>query len=351
MSLGSFIRKQFIDILQWNEDRDGVLAWRHPMQDFEIQYGASLTVRESQMAVFVNEGKVADVFGPGMYKLTTQTLPILTYLKNWDKLFESPFKSDVIFFSTRLQLGRRWGTAQPVTLRDSEFGMVRLRAFGVYSYQISDPGKFYREISGTRDVYTVDDLEAQLRNMVVAAMTTALGSSKVPFLDIAGNQGLMSQSIAEQLAPVFDRYGVKLDNFTVENVSLPEELQKALDTLISMGMAGDLGKFTQYQTATSIPLAAQNEGGIAGIGAGLAAGAALGQTMAQGLGAAQGQPQQTTQHPPQQPAPQQAQQPAQPAQADPVQRLQQLKDLLDKGLITAADYDSAKAEVLKKLTS
>ena len=127
MSLGSFIRKQFIDILQWNEDRDGVLAWRHPMQDFEIQYGASLTVRESQMAVFVNEGKVADVFGPGMYKLTTQTLPILTYLKNWDKLFESPFKSDVIFFSTRLQLGRRWGTAQPVTLRDSEFGMVRLR--------------------------------------------------------------------------------------------------------------------------------------------------------------------------------------------------------------------------------
>lgn len=346
MSLGSFIRKQFIDILQWNEDRDGVLAWRHPMQDFEIQYGASLTVRESQMAVFVNEGKVADVFGPGMYKLTTQTLPILTYLKNWDKLFESPFKSDVIFFSTRLQLGRRWGTAQPVTLRDSEFGMVRLRAFGVYSYQISDPAKFYREISGTRDEYTVDDLEAQLRNMVVAAMTTAVGGSKVPFLDMAGNQGLMSQSIAEQLAPVFDRYGVKLDNFTVENVSLPEELQKALDTRISMGMAGDLGKFTQYQTATSIPLAAQNEGGIAGVGAGLAAGAALGQTMAQGLNAAaQGQPQQPAQQPAQPP------QPASGAQADPVQRLQQLKDLLDKGLITAADYDSAKAEVLKKLTS
>lgn len=346
MSLGSFIRKQFIDILQWNEDGDGVLAWRHPMQDFEIQYGASLTVRESQMAVFVNEGKVADVFGPGMYKLTTQTLPVLTYLKNWDKLFESPFKSDVIFFSTRLQLGRRWGTAQPVTLRDSEFGMVRLRAFGVYSYQITDPAKFYREISGTRDVYTVDDLEMQLRNMVVAAMTTALGGSKVPFLDIAGNQGLMSQSIAEQLGPVFDRYGVKLDNFTVENVSLPEELQKALDTRISMGMAGDLGKFTQYQTATSIPLAAQNEGGIAGIGAGLAAGAALGQTMAAGLGVAHGQP-----------APGAAAGAAAAggaaagAGADPVQRLQQLKDLLDKGLITPADYDTAKAEVLKKLTS
>lgn len=349
MSLGSFIRKQFIDILQWNEDGDGVLAWRHPMQDFEIQYGASLTVRESQMAVFVNEGKVADVFGPGMYKLTTQTLPVLTYLKNWDKLFESPFKSDVIFFSTRLQLGRRWGTAQPVTLRDSEFGMVRLRAFGVYSYQITDPAKFYREISGTRDVYTVDDLEAQLRNMVVAAMTTALGGSKVPFLDIAGNQGLMSQSIGEQLGPVFDRYGVKLDNFTVENVSLPEELQKALDTRISMGMAGDLGKFTQYQTATSIPLAAQNEGGIAGIGAGLAAGAALGQTMAAGLGVAPGQPAAVAA------AAGAAAGAAAAAPAsgggDPVQRLQQLKDLLDKGLITPADYDTAKAEVLKKLTS
>lgn len=346
MSLGSFIRKQFIDILQWNEDGDGVLAWRHPMQDFEIQYGASLTVRESQMAVFVNEGKVADVFGPGMYKLTTQTLPVLTYLKNWDKLFESPFKSDVIFFSTRLQLGRRWGTAQPVTLRDSEFGMVRLRAFGVYSYQITDPAKFYREISGTRDVYTVDDLEAQLRNMVVAAMTTALGGSKVPFLDIAGNQGLMSQSIGEQLGPVFERYGVKLDNFTVENVSLPEELQKALDTRISMGMAGDLGKFTQYQTATSIPLAARNEGGIAGIGAGLAAGAALGQTMAAGLGVAAGQPAAGA-------AAAGAAAGAAPASGggDPVQRLQQLKDLLDKGLITPADYDTAKAEVLKKLTS
>jgi membrane protease subunit (stomatin/prohibitin family) len=344
MSLGSFIRKQFIDILQWNEDGDGVLAWRHPMQDFEIQYGASLTVRESQMAVFVNEGKVADVFGPGMYKLTTQTLPVLTYLKNWDKLFESPFKSDVIFFSTRLQLGRRWGTAQPVTIRDAEFGMVRVRAFGIYSYQIADPGKFYREISGTRDVYTVDDLEAQLRNMVVAAMSSTLGSANVAFIDMAANQALMAESIAKALEPVFDRYGVRLDNFTVENLSLPEELQKALDTRISMGMAGDLGKFTQYQTATSIPLAAQNEGGIAGIGAGLAAGAALGQTMAAGMavGALPGTAAAAV--PP-------AAATTAAAAPDAQQRLQQLKQLLDQELITQQDYDSAKTEILKKLTS
>src|SRR6266478_3244751 len=158
MSLGSFIKKQFIDILQWNEDVDGVLAWRYPMQDFEIQYGGSLTVRESQVAVFVNEGKIADVFGPGMHKLTTQTLPVLTYLKNWDKLFESPFKSDVYFFSTRLQIDQRWGTTQPVTIRDKDFGAVRLRAFGNYSYRIVDPKLSHTEISGTREMYTVSDL-------------------------------------------------------------------------------------------------------------------------------------------------------------------------------------------------
>ena len=195
MSLGSFIKKQFIDILQWNEDTDGVLAWRYPMQDFEIQYGGSLTVRESQMAVFVNESKIADVFGPGMYKLTTQTLPVLTYLKNWDKLFESPFKSDVYFFSTRLQTGRKWGTPQAITLRDTDFGMVRLRAFGMYSYAIADAKKFFTGISGTRAAYTRDDLEEQLRGILVSTMATALGASPKPFprhgrqSDVDGERG------------------------------------------------------------------------------------------------------------------------------------------------------------------
>jgi membrane protease subunit (stomatin/prohibitin family) len=161
MSLMSFIRKQFIDIIQWTEDSDGVLAYRFPLDDNEIQYGASLTVRESQMAVFVNEGKVADVFGPGMYKLTTQTMPVLTYLKNWDKLFESPFKSEVYFFSTRAQLDNKWGTPQPITLRDKEFGAVRLRAFGNYSFHMADPKLFYTQISGTREVYTTADIEGQ----------------------------------------------------------------------------------------------------------------------------------------------------------------------------------------------
>ncbi|MFC4489208.1 MULTISPECIES: SPFH domain-containing protein [Chromobacterium] len=338
----SFIKKQFIDILEWQEQEDGVLAWRYPMQDNEIQYGGSLTVRESQAAVFINEGKIADVFEPGMYKLTTQTLPVLTYLKNWDKLFESPFKSDVHFFSTRLQLGRKWGTAQPLTIRDQDFGMVRLRAFGVYSYRVADPRLFFTEVSGTRDSYTRDELEQQLRNQVVATMSSVLGGSGVPFLDMAGNQGLMADKIREALVPVFQRLGLALDSFAVENISLPEELQKAIDKRIAMGMAGDLNQYTRYQAAESIPLAAQNEGGIAGLGAGLAAGVGVGQLMGQAM-------QQAVQ--PEAPAVQAA--PATPAAApaadNPQAKLAQLKGLLDQGLITQADYDAAKADVLKKL--
>ncbi|WP_259042454.1 SPFH domain-containing protein [Chromobacterium alkanivorans] len=336
----SFIKKQFIDILEWQEQEDGVLAWRYPMQDNEIQYGGSLTVRESQAAVFINEGKIADVFEPGMYKLTTQTLPVLTYLKNWDKLFESPFKSDVHFFSTRLQLGRKWGTAQPLTIRDQDFGMVRLRAFGVYSYRVADPRLFFTEVSGTRDSYSRDDLELQLRNQVVATMSSVLGGSGVPFLDMAGNQGLMADKIREALLPVFQRLGLELDSFAVENISLPEELQKAIDKRIAMGMAGDLNQYTRYQAAESIPLAAQNEGGIAGLGAGLAAGVGVGQLMGQAM-------QQAVQPEAAPGAP--AAPAAAPAADNPQAKLAQLKGLLDQGLITQADYDAAKADVLKKL--
>ena len=340
MSLMSFIKKQFIDILEWQEQEDGVLAWRYPMQDNEIQYGGSLTVRESQAAVFINEGKIADVFEPGMYKLTTQTLPVLTYLKNWDKLFESPFKSDVHFFSTRLQLGRKWGTAQPLTIRDQDFGMVRLRAFGVYSYRVADPRLFFTEVSGTRDSYTRDELEQQLRNQVVPTMSSVLGGSGVPFLDMAGNQGLMADKIREALVPVFQRLGLALDSFAVENISLPEELQKAIDKRIAMGMAGDLNQYTRYQAAESIPLAAQNEGGIAGLGAGLAAGVGVGQLMGQAM-------QQAVQ--PEAAPTAQATPAAAPAADNPQAKLAQLKGLLDQGLITQVDYDAAKADVLKKL--
>jgi membrane protease subunit (stomatin/prohibitin family) len=340
-----FIKKQFIDVIQWTEKGDGVLAMRYPMQDFEVQYGAQLTVRESQMAIFVNEGKIADVFGPGLYKLTTRTLPVLTYLKNWDKIFESPFKSDVYFFSTRLQLDRKWGTPNPITIRDKDFGMVRMRAFGIYSYKLTDPRKLHTEVSGTREQYMVDDLDGQLRNLVIGSMTDLFGESGVPFIDMAANQDELGRTLKGKLEPVFERYGLALDSFVVQNVSLPEELQKILDSRIGMNMIGDMGRYTQYQVANSIPLAAQNEGGIAGIGAGLGAGLGIGQAMT----AAMGQAVQAGA------APQPPLAPATPAAAaagsadEVVATLEKLHGLVAKGILSQAEFDVKKAELLGKL--
>jgi len=270
MSLRDFIAKQWIDVIEWVEPEEGILAYRYPMQDREIQNGGKLTVRDSQAAVFVNEGKVADVFGPGLYTLNTQTLPILTYLKNWDKAFKSPFKSDVYFFSARIQTDQHWGTQNPISIRDKEFGAIRLRGFGIYSYHLSDAKSFYSKISGTRDIYRVADLEGQLRNTIIAKMTDAFAASQVPFLDMAANQGALAEKISETLKPSFTEYGLTLDSFVVENLSLPEELQKVLDQRISMNVLGDMGKFTQYQVAQAIPIAAGN-----GLGAGVAMGQAM----------------------------------------------------------------------------
>ena len=284
MSLRDFLSKQFIDVIEWVEPEDGILGYHYPMQDREIQNGGKLTVRESQAAVFVNEGRVADVFAPGLHTLNTHTLPILTYLMNWDKAFQSPFKSDVYFFSTRLQTNQHWGTQNPITIRDKEFGAVRVRAFGIYVYHIADPKTFYAKVSGTRDVYAVADLEGQLRNTIVGAMTNAFANSQLPFLDMAANQTALAETIAGQLKPGFAQLGLALDNFVVENLSLPDELQKVLDQRISMNMIGDMSRYTQFEVAQAIPLAAANEsGGIAGVGVGLGAGVAMGQAIADSL--------------------------------------------------------------------
>src|SRR6266849_86104 len=208
MSLRDFLKKQFIDVIHWTEPEDGILAYRFPMQDMEIQNGGKLTVRESQMAAFVNEGRIADIFGPGLYTLNTQILPLLTNLMNWDKAFQSPFKSDVYFFSTRLQVNQRWGTPNSITIRDKEFGAVRLRAFGIYSYRLSDPRTFHTKVSGTRELYAVADLEGQLRNTIVGRMSDAFANSNVPFLDMAANQVALGQKIADFLKPSFTELGL-----------------------------------------------------------------------------------------------------------------------------------------------
>ncbi len=345
MALMDFIKKQFIDVIQWTEEGDGTLAWRFPMADMEIQNGGVLVVRESQMAVFVNEGKVADVFGPGTHKLTTQTLPVLTYLKNWDKLFESPFKSDVYFFSTRQQMDQKWGTPQPITIRDKDFGAVRLRAFGNYSYRIADPKLFHTEISGTRETYGVADVDGQLRGLVLQNISTAIAASGIPFLDLAANQMEFAKALTVQLAPEMAKLGLKLELMTVQSVSLPEELQKIMDQKIGMGMVGnDMGKFMQYQTAQAIPKFAEGGGGggsgIAGDAMGLGAGVALGQVLAQNLASG-------------------LQTPATAAASavaavgvkaeDVMATLEKLADLKGKGILTEEEFASKKAELLKKL--
>jgi membrane protease subunit (stomatin/prohibitin family) len=310
------------------------------MQDFEIQYGGSLTVRESQMALFINEGKVADVFGPGMYKLTTQTLPVLTYLQNWDKLFESPFKSDVYFFSTRQRLDRKWGTPNPITIRDKDFGIVRLRAFGIYAYHIVDPKLFHMAVSGTVERYTTEQLENQLRDLITGHIADIFGESGLPFVDMAGNQVEFAKELKGLMEPFFREYGLALDSLVVQNISLPEELQAMLDRRIGVNMMGGMQAYTQFQTAEAIPLAAQNQGGLAGIGAGVGVGLGLGQqiagTMVQSLGQAT--------------APAAAAAAAAPVSADEVvATIEKLHGLVAKGILTQAEFEAKKAELLKKL--
>jgi membrane protease subunit (stomatin/prohibitin family) len=334
-----FIKKQFIDVIQWTEAGDGVLSWRFPMAGLEIQNGASLTVRESQLALFVNEGRIADVFGPGRYTLGTRTLPVLTYLNNWDKLFQSPFKSDVYFFSTRQQVDQRWGTPQPITVRDKDFGAVRLRAFGNYSYAVADACAFHTKISGTLERYTVFDLDGQLRGLILQHISDAVAESGLPFLDLAANQVEFAAALQKELGPAFEALGLHLHAITVQNLSLPEDLQQVLDQRIGMGMVGDVERFTQYQAAQAIPELARaggQGGGVAGDAMGLGAGLAMGQVLAQKL--------------------QQGLQPPAPAAAaapvrseDVMATLEKLGELQARGILTQEEFDAKKAELLKKL--
>jgi membrane protease subunit (stomatin/prohibitin family) len=339
LNLGSFVRKQFVDVIDWVETDPEVLVYRFPMQDREIQNGAMLTVRESQLAVFVDEGRLADTFPPGLYKLNTQTLPILTYLENWDKLFQSPFKSDVYFFTQREQLNRKWGTQQPITIRDKDLGPMRIRGFGNYSYLISDVEPFWRRLSGTFERFTTGDLEGQLRARIITEIASFLGGSNTPFIDMAANQSQFSASLKNVLAPAFAEYGLELRSFNVESLSLPEEVAERLDKVSSMRLIGDLRSYTQFQTAEAIPAAAENSGGAAGAGVGIGAGVALGQAMASQIaGAAGGAP-------PASNAPGATPQSA----SDALALLEQLHGLATKGVITQAEFEAKKAELLSKI--
>lgn len=279
----SFFKKmvtsQLIDVIEWTDSSSNTMVHRYDRNGKEIMMGAQLTVRESQVAVFVNEGKIADVFQPGRYELSTQNMPVLTALKSWKYGFNSPFQAEVYFINTKQFLDMKWGTSNPVMMRDSEFGMVRLRAFGIYSFRVTDPVVFLKEVFGTTELMTVEGVEGQIKRTVVSALSDIIAQSKIPALDLAANYDELGHFALNALSPRIAPLGLKLESFVIENISLPQEVEAAMDRRTSMGVVGDLNKYTQFQAAEAIRDAAQNEGGSAGMGMGMGAGMAMGQMM------------------------------------------------------------------------
>ena len=335
MGFVNFFKKQFISTIEWNEHGDGVLAFKYPMHDNEVENGGQLTVRETQAAMFVNEGEIADVFGPGLHLLTTKNLPLLTDFKNWDKGFSSPFKSDVYFFSLREQVNQRWGSQQPIAIRDKELGPIRVRAFGSFSYRINDPKLFYKKLSGSREIYSTEDLEGQLRAAIITSISSFFGSAEVAFFDMAANQTKFSELLKTTLLKPFSDYGLELCNFYVQSISLPDEVQAQIDKLASMRMTGDLQKFAQFQGASSIPIAAANPGGLAGAGVAMGLGLSVAQSMGQSMGGASSMGSATS---------------SSEDAGQAMQKLSQLHDLLQKNVITQAEFDAKKVDLLKKIT-
>jgi len=284
MGFFDWLTGQFIDVIEWTDDSHDTMVYRFDRQDHEIKYGAKLTVRESQVAVFVNEGVIADILGPGIYELETNNLPIITTLQHWDHGFNSPFKAEVYFLNTKRFTDLKWGTKNPITIRDPEFKMVRLRAFGTYEIRISDPRKFMTEIVGTDGHFTVDEIDNQLTNLILSQFATVLGESKTPILDLASNYERFGAYITQKISPVFDEYGLELTKILVENISLPEEVEKALDRRTSREITGDLDANLKYQMGEALNHAGGTQGGSAmGEMISMGAGMALGKEMMESL--------------------------------------------------------------------
>ena len=274
---------EFVDVIDWTDNSDNTMVYRFDRLGNEIKYGAKLTVRESQVAVFVNEGQIADIFEPGMYELETNNLPILTTIQNWPHGFESPFKAEVYFFNTRQFLNLKWGTKNPIMVRDPEFSAARLRAYGTYSIRVTDAVAFLKEVVGTDGRFTTDEISNQLRNLIVSNFSSIVGESGIPLLDLAANYDDLSSFITERIKPAFTEYGISLHNLMVENISLPPKVEKALDKRTSMGVIGDLKKYMDYQTAEALEAAAKNSSGGGSDGIGMGMGIAVAKAMTDGV--------------------------------------------------------------------
>jgi membrane protease subunit (stomatin/prohibitin family) len=278
MGILDFLTGEFIDVIHWTDDTRDTMVWRFDREDHEIKYGAKLTVRESQAAVFVHEGQLADVFMPGLYMLETNNMPILTTLQHWDHGFRSPFKSEVYFVSTRRFTDLKWGTKNPIMLRDPEFGPVRLRAYGTYTVKVSDPGKFLLEIVGTDGEFTMDEISFQIRNIIVQEFSRVISSANIPVLDMAANTKELGKLLADAISETIASYGIELPELYIENISLPPAVEKALDERTSRGLVGSLDDHFRYKTAEAMG----QPGSGAGQAMGMGLGAGMGMAMTQG---------------------------------------------------------------------
>jgi membrane protease subunit (stomatin/prohibitin family) len=288
LALKDFVRSQFIEVIEWLDDSGDTVVYRFPVQAQEIKMGARLTVREGQFAVFVSEGSIADVFNPGLHTLSTRNLPVLTKLRAWKHGFNSPFKAEVYFVSSRQFTDQKWGTSNPVMLRDAELGPIRLRAFGIFSFKVHDPAVFMKEIVGTEGHFTTEEINGQLKRLTVSGFSDLLAESNIPAFDLAAKYDELSSKAQAKLDSEFKSHGLTLSKFYVENISLPPEVEEMIDKRASMGVAGDLNRFTQFQTAKAIESAAENPGGgAAAAGVGIGAGAAMGQSMMGAMGQGQ----------------------------------------------------------------
>ncbi|MEI7669672.1 MAG: SPFH domain-containing protein, partial [Pseudomonadota bacterium] len=269
MGLFDKLKGEFVDIIEWTDSSNDTMVWRFPRYQNEIKMGAKLTVRESQVAVFVNEGKMADVYQPGMYDLQTQNMPLMTTLKGWKFGFNSPFKAEVYFVNTKQFTNQKWGTKNPIMIRDAEFGPIRIRAFGNYAIRIMDAKLFLKEIAGTDNQFTTEEITDQLRNLVITRFTDAIAESKIPVLDMASNYDELSKFVGEKINPEFKEMGIEVTKLLIENISLPPEVEAALDKRSSMGIIGNLGAYAQFQAANSMEKAAENGNSIMGAGMGM----------------------------------------------------------------------------------
>jgi len=339
MGLFDQMKQHYVEVIDWTEKDDGCLSYFFPMKDREIPTGAQLTVRETQLAIFLNEGKIADIFGPGRYTLNTKTLPLLRQMKQWDEHFRSPFKSDVIFFSTREQIDQRWGTATPITYRDSELGPIRVRGHGSFSYRLKNPKLFFEKLSGTADRFLSTQVEPHLVSVIVGALRGLLGSSGVNFIDLAGNHDSLVEALMLICKDKFAAYGLNLETLQVSGISLPKEMQSHFDKVASMRMVGDVKKYLIFQAAEALTQPG-NEGLGMGLGLGL------------GLGAMKNEKEKKTSAPSEPKATNQKRLKP-PAEIpdkddDTVATLQQLREIQKKGLLTDEEVAKKVAELFKK---